>query len=71
MNYILIDRETRAPIPLPFHTQLADEQPITIVNFHDSGEVSVRRNGRSYRQPPQMFGLELITEEAFIREREQ
>lgn len=70
-NYILIDSKTRAPVPLPYATQAPDGTPVNIMGFYDRGEVSVRneRTMSRYRQPPQMFGLELITEADFMAER--
>lgn len=69
--YILIDSETRAPVPLPFHTETADGDPAVIVAFEDGNVWFRPLNERTvYFRPPEAFGMELITEADFMKERE-
>lgn len=83
-NYILIDSKTRAPVPLPFHTETADGDPITLRDCTNPSRIVEHPQGlvwwyespdpteemrRWHFRPPQAFGLELITETAFMAER--
>lgn len=77
-NFILIDSETRAPVPLPFHTELADGDPITLKDCTDPNQLVDYPQGLVWWfenpniwhfRPPQAFGLELITEADFMAER--
>jgi hypothetical protein len=67
--FILIDSEMRTPVPLPFHTKATDETSVTIHDFNDS-QVLCDYNGAYLWVRPKVFGLELISEADFMRERD-
>lgn len=77
-NFILIDSKTREPVPLPFHTKTVDDNLVTIKDCTDPGRLADHPQGLVWWftepdiwrcQPPQTFGLELITEADFMAER--
>lgn len=74
MSYILIDAETRAPVPLPYDTESVSGVPMTIHNFagptdfSPEGTVFCKYNGATVARHPQSFGLCLVTEAEFMAE---
>lgn len=81
-NYILIDANTRAPVPLPYETTITDEGfdgCCSLKDFSDPNDQwpdglvwwwSKQNNGTWHFRKPADFGLALITEEQFMAEQE-
>lgn len=78
MNYILINAQTRQPVPLPFHTRytiVEDEVPVSVYDFREPDEVQTPAGSllcMNEQGPlilrPAFLGLALITEEDFMKE---
>lgn len=71
MSHILINAETRQPVPLPYHSQDHRGDPMTVVDFYMKPSPSTGRiiTSEGWNYYPGVCGLEIITEEAFMAER--
>lgn len=67
-NFILINSETRAPVPLPFHTKTIAGVSVTIHDFNERRVLSTYDGLRLWIRP-ELCSLELIAESDFMAER--
>lgn len=68
-SYILINAATRAPVPLPLHTETTAGVSVTIRDF-DNSRVLSNYSGLSLWIRPEICGLAIITEADFMAEQE-